>query len=98
MRTIGLILRIGRGLAFNDSEMGSPEPWLPIRPRTASRQERAELGKMLGEQLGKSRVGIVSGRRRQHHLRIGRDLDLARPASIVGQADAADLGIVLAPN
>jgi hypothetical protein len=52
----------------------------------------------LNEQLGKSRVGIVSGRRRQHHLRIGRDLDLARPASIVGQADAADLGIILARN
>lgn len=48
MRTIGLILRIGRDLAFNDSEMGSPEPWLLVRPRTASRQERAELGKMLG--------------------------------------------------
>src|SRR6185437_13945137 len=37
-------------------------------------------------------------RRRQHHLRIGRDLDLARTASIVGQADAADLAIVLARN
>ena len=36
----------------------------------------------------------VGGLRRQHQLGVGRHLDVARPVAVVGDRDAADLGVV----
>ena len=77
---VGLVLRLGGELAFHDGEMSGPDLRLLGRAAAARGDERAELGKILGldEHLREGGMGVVGGRRRQHDLGIGGELDLAR--------------------
>ena len=95
---VRLVLRIVDDVALHDGEMGGEHLRLAVRARTARGDERTELGDMLGlhEHFGERRMRGVGGRRRQNQLGVGREFDLARLASAVGQGDAADLAVVLA--
>ena len=50
----------------------------------------------LHEHLGESRMRVVGGRRRQHHLGVGGELDLAGRRPLLVDRHAANLAVVLA--
>ena len=86
-----------RRLALDGDDVGRPDGGSSADRGAAGRQERPELRHELGldEEVGERRVRGVGGRRRQHELGVGRQLELARLRAEVRDRDAADLGVVL---
>ena len=93
--SVGFVLHRRRGDAFDDREMRRPHRRLVGRARAARGDHGAELGQVFGlhEHLGEGRMGIIGRGRRQHHLGVGGEFDLARLAAGVGDCDAADLAV-----
>ena len=87
-------------LALDHGEMCRPDLGLGRRPPAPRRQDGADLGVIFGlhEQLREGRMRRVVGRRRQHELGIGGELDVPGPIAGVGEGQAANLGVVFRRN
>jgi hypothetical protein len=90
---------LGR-VPFDGGEVGQPDLAVVGRTRTPGSQQGPELGNVLRlhEEVREGRVGLVGLLRSQHDLGVGRDVDLPIPVFQVGDAQPAQLGIVLGGN
>ena len=77
--------------------MRGPDRLLALAAQAASGSQRAEFGQVVGhhEQFGECLMRIVGGRRGQHHFTVGRQFDVPRFATAVGERDAAHFTVVL---
>ncbi len=94
---IRLVLDDPAGLLLDRRDVRGPDRLLVPGSRTAGRQQGADIGGELGlhEQVLEGRVSDVGRLRREHDLRVRRQLDLARCGAEIGQRHAADLRVVL---
>ena len=78
-------------------EVKHPRRRLVESARTARAQDRLALVQDLGfhEQLAEGRMRSVGGRRREHDLGIARDIKHPARGSVAGEADAAQLHIIV---
>ena len=98
---VGLDLRWrrgGLGGLVEDAEMGGPDRRFAWCTAAAGGEECAQVRHIFGfdEELRECGVGNVGALRGKHELDVGGDIDHAPAASGVGEADPADLRVILA--
>ena len=99
-RPVGFELRPAYGFAIGDAQVRRPDFGFRRTPLSPRREDRAEFRNIFGldEQLCKGRMGHVGALWPQRKLGVGCDLDVARPASGIGDGHAPNLGVVLCRN
>ena len=96
-RPVRLEFRRADGLPVDDCQMRRPDFGVARTPLSPRGQDGADVGKILrfDEQLGESRMRDVGGLGREHELRVGGHLDIARAAAGIRDRHPANFRVVL---
>ena len=99
-RPVGFELRPADRFSIGDAQMRRPKFGFRRSPLSPRRKDRAEVLEIFGldEQLGEGRMGDIGALWPQSKFGVGCDLDVARPASRIGDGHAPNLGVVLSRN
>ena len=99
-RPVGFELRPADRFSIGDAQMRRPKFGFRRSPLSPRRKDRAEVLEVFGldEQLCEGRMGDICALWPQSKFGVGCDLDVARPASRIGDGHAPNLGVVLSRN
>ena len=100
LRAVGFVFEIADRIAFDGAHVRQPNGRFGVGLPAARGQQRADIGDKFrfDEQIGKCGMRGVGGGSGQADFGVGGDLDFARAQALVGDGNAAHLGVVFGGN